>query len=345
MIDFLGIHKVQISALKLDFSYERYMSDEIKSQEVKDMAESIEDTGGPIHLPVVRDSDKRLISGRTRMAAIMYNGMSWTDVRLCECNDDEMFRIERIENVSRRHDVDEQQQLIVELVEHRKKELEDEKKAAAQKAIEEDRPVEKPATVGRPKKTKTVAREQVAKELGMSPAAVRMVEDRHRKKKEKEVEGTFQMLDFACWGIDVKKSVMAQWVKLKDDLQEIAIRLQSAQVLITHWRKQDTPPPFHPAVMDRIYDEIKTTKKYINSQIPYSLCPYCKGTKHFQDNCKACGGLGWIPVAMRKDIPAELTDDFDPMIQVNGMLHRLEDVEGSTDLLEVVEDDDWGDDQ
>jgi hypothetical protein len=45
---------------------------------------------------------------------------------------------------------------------------------------------------------------------------------------------------------------------------------------------------------------------------------------------------------MRKDIPAELTDDFDPMIQVNGMLHRLEDVEGSTDLLEVVEDDDWG---
>lgn len=101
MISFGSVSCVRIDRIRLPGDFQA----RVASQRVQDLALTIRECGGqPMHFPIVRHFDKRLVCGADRVAAMVVNGHKSIGIRWVDCDDDELEILAVSENAWRRHE-------------------------------------------------------------------------------------------------------------------------------------------------------------------------------------------------------------------------------------------------
>lgn len=250
---------------------------------VVELAESIRERTGkrPIHLPTVEYPSMKLLAGRDRIAACLLNGDRKVWVQpVSQLTDVERRDIERDENIHRR--VDNRDELIRQRVLER--ELEIEAKRAEGGEPEERKP-------GRPKTAKGEARELVAREMGTTPDAIRVAEDRA---EEEEIANKYSLTPLPCpvetYGLPLVSDVEAELLRTVQAAMEQADgllrRAQGALSpiadLMPRLRLHDLAQAIHKVAFD------------VRQAIPTAVCPFCKRLEHFTPGCQGCGTSGFV---------------------------------------------------
>ena len=303
-MEILGTREVKLSKLKLDGSFKG----RLEAPHVADRAASIEKLG-LLFEPLVRAADWRVIDGRDRIAAHMVLGRETIECKLVQCTDEECDILERVTTIERRHDPAEQAKALRELVD----------RYASRVQYTED-----PRGPGRPKERRTVAREQVAEQLGVTAGALKMREYRAEKAKEK-LDSTRDMLPpeppVRTFGLEVDRAFLEQAARIQQFIDDAALKLRAAQGALT--MLSNAGLPFPKARLDRIRGELHDVAAKVRGARPKSLCPYCKGQDGIQEQCVACQGCGLTTDSQENGVPTELLREENPMVMANGALVEM----------------------
>ncbi|MEE8385870.1 MAG: hypothetical protein V3S01_08135, partial [Dehalococcoidia bacterium] len=254
---------------------------------------------------------------RKRTAAHINRKAKKMSAKIIECTDQEAEMIELIENACRRHDKDEQAGLLVKLVDV----MEEDVLAEWKERVEEP-------TVGRPKKSRTEARERVAQAAGLRPDSVRKAEQRHEHKEATKVSvggpSAIELFDIA-----VEDAFIAEVKKVIQYTEGVSSR---AMIAIGQLKQLgDSDLDFPPAVVQKASLLLKEVHVLIRGYTPASLCPYCKGVGDYQAECTACRTLGWVGRLDKNAVPPELLEPgVDGWIMDRGELVALADVIDTT---------------
>ena len=301
-ITYLGAKRMMVKAIKVD---REAFKAALASKEAAALAESFEDVG-MIHAPLVRKSDKLLVSGLHRLAAVQLRGgkRAIVEVRLCECRDEDLEFARLAENAVRRK-IEDRPALIRRMVEIRLALIESATPPplpdAAALRISPPRG-ESARRVTKPRLPKTLAQEDVAAVLGMTTKAVQRIEERA---KSVENEASPIASPIVLLGLtDVPKDIIDRAARAKQALKTVKGLLVQAESALT--RASDDIPS---AAWKRVYQACQAAAKDAAMAVPIAVCPYCKCVSSLMDKCTACAGMGFILDHQLPGVPRELLDE------------------------------------
>lgn len=295
----LGTREVKVSAIVLpgDFAGRR------KAAHVAELAKSIEAIG-VIEPPVVEAGSMRLVAGGDRVAAAQAAGLKRIEVRLVEGSPRELERVRIEENLRRRHD--DRDELICQLLllDSEADDAEPSETTHTQRG-ETEQVVTKDAQGVRGKTERGKRREEVAKALGMTPAAVKQADHRAAKKKRpSEPEPApaggppskpppppavdpLEALGFETRGVQLSHAMREELLGVCGALSVVDRALQEAQRVITLAQGTDLGQYVH----QRLYQDLHRAADLSRRLRPVSVCTYCLAG-HGMAACGGCKGRG-----------------------------------------------------
>jgi ParB-like chromosome segregation protein Spo0J len=323
----IGIREMQLARINIPDPPD--LLERMTTERVRAMAASLEATNGPLHAPVVRRSDKKLIAGWDRIAACRLMKRDRVEVLLVDGTDEEMAELALVENLYRRQD--DRDALTRQLVELRAARL-------------SKQGVTKVRTAGRPKTVEAQVREQVAQERNTTPAALKQAAYRDRK-KARAVEapaGDLGSSGRAAGGdraddpadaanLTPSPPIETFGLPLPDDLAALVTAAQAhldkAAKLVTqavaelnHLQNLDG---YDGTKAQDLREIVRRAGAVVRESRPEAVCPWCKGEPAI--TCMACRGQRFATKAqMAGDVPRELlARGAAAAVTVNGRLVLL----------------------
>ena len=293
----LGFKTVAIAKLSLPGDFKS----RVEAERITERLESVE-RYGILSEPMVRKSDYRVIYGRDRVACCVRLGKTEVLVKLVECSDEEAYELELLENTQRRHDFDEQRLGFERLVDFHESRVRKEVSEGQTPAPSNIR-----GTGGRHKSPRGIARERVAKELGIKPSSVKRKEARVKAALSTEkLDGTDRKPkpQIELIGMEVEDEFSRQTEKIAALIGSCAGHLNNGLSSIS--QIDSGKLPFPAVILQKLYDEIRAVASLVRAHKPVTLCPFCKGLPSLQEACTACLGAGWLGQEKAKHVPAEL---------------------------------------
>jgi len=317
---------VKISKLKLPGD----MRKRAESTQVSGLADSLTRVG-LLHNPVVRKADKKVLSGRDRIAACMANGDETVEVLYVDCTDDEAAEIKIAENVYRRtYTADARARMIADLY----KRIQSETDSPSE-------PEPGPRKRGRPKGARGKAITQVASEYGVSESAVLKAE---REAKDKLNTPVLES-PINAFGLPLTNDFIAEMIIVRRYIDDSQVRTRTATASLTMLEKADTSVPIWR--VQAIKESLQAVYQELQHLKPASVCPYCKGISPYQDECSACKKTGWVGSNIMEVCDPVLLSTEVPTIMVCGEIVPLSDVytpdadEAPADSEDPAEQLDW----
>jgi len=271
-----GYRELPLKRLKLPGDIPARM----KLPHVIELSKSIDLGNELINAPVVEGETEELHAGRDRIAACLLRRMKkvWCHVAV-EMTDEDRADLELFENLHRRQD--NRDELIARRVARLAGQLPD---TASGKP-------------GRRKTARGAAREQVAREIGTTPEAVRAAEKRAEADEQEEQEEPATPVvvppPVETWGVPVDH--LAQEfasVRIAQEAMRAADRhLQAAQRALAALADGGGVARHYHA---RLYAGVHNAAAALRADIPTALCPYCKGAPQRQVNCNGCSRIGYV---------------------------------------------------
>lgn len=302
----------KVASLKLPGDVKARM----KAPHVIELAESIRNrTGGrPIHLPTFEYPSKELIAGRDRMAAALINGEKTVRIQLVsQLTAKERRDLERDENIHRR--VDDRDALIKQRV--------DEREAEISRERDESGEADAPRKPGRPKTARGEAREQVAREFGTTPDAVRVAEARAEDEEElpnKSSESDPLPCPVETYGLPLVTPVEADQLRgVQRCFEEADLALRRAQAQLGG---AEAVAVFA-GVAAVLKAQVHGAASAVRSARPVAVCPYCKRIARplNQTPCPGCMGAGFVGADQMLGVADELKLGGDQaMVSAGGKL-------------------------
>lgn len=305
MIRWLGTKKIKLATIVLPGGFAKRK----KEQHVRDLAASIE-RGGVISLPVVQDKPRKLVAGGDRLAALMLNKVTAHEVRIVRGTAQELEELMLEENLLRRRG-DDYAAMTKRLVELRTGDIEAADRAevvAEAHEAEADVPWnvltglpvgetanEEPAPVGRPKTAKGKAREQIAKETGRTPEAIRQAEKRAAAKEREAAEPEAPPAPVSTvetYGLPLVTNDEAVHLRMvRDALAKVDSLLRRAQASLVDEVEGNT---IGGVISSPIRAALHQLAADVRAAIPVAACPYCKRLEARTANCGACKRTGFV---------------------------------------------------
>lgn len=324
----LALKEVRIDKLLLPGDWVEILA----HKDVAARAKSIHEVG-LIHEPVVRRSDMKLLAGRHRVAAHVFNGEETCVVKLVDCTDEEALDIEEVENIERRHSPKEQSELRMRRLDRLEKLAAAEMEA--QRALEEAHG--KIPSPGRPKSPRAEARRRMAEEEGISESSVRNREMRHRKREEAEraardeaererAKRKEQREAVDDLGMELEEEFAAKLGAMKRLAIDCRKRMANVRGAITRLRNAELPVDH--GDLERILAAADSMTAALKRLEPTHVCPYCKGVGGVQESCGGCAGKGWRHGT--DGVPKQLLS-LPPMVSVGGQFVLVTDLEEEED--------------
>lgn len=297
--------KLSIGSLKLPGDMTKRMA----SAHVIRRAESIS-RHGLIHAPIVRRENWEVVAGCDRIAACMLLGWDSVVCDIRELTDSETAILRHAENAERRHDAEEQR-----------------RETAALKDAVERKLVESGFTEngsGRRTTASAEARREVSAATGIKEETLRKREQRQRKRDSERPAETPQTKEKQCvnvFELEVSEQFLAQVSAVQNYIKDAAHAMSRAQSALTQLEVAGLP--VHTGRLQALRAAVIALSAEVRSNIPVSLCPYCKGTDGLQDKCLLCHGSGWIPKALEAGVPLKFWNTDVPLVLVDGEEHEL----------------------
>lgn len=304
----------------------------LESDDARTIAESYKHTGGqPMHQPWVREIEGgyELLTGLHRLAAFKLthdnNDDTPIEVTVVKCSNLEAQILKRVENAARRHDKNEQNVALLELVSLFEKEEEKKIRDHAERY-----PLKK-VPVGRPKSARGRARERAAEMTGITEGAVRKAEQRAKKAKPKKKDWVPN-----TYGMELSDQFVAECRAIRTYLKDTRKRLSMAMQALDNLKRSTFDYPADQ--VQEVYESVLAGSERMAEIMPDALCPYCKGIQGLQESCGVCGGRGWV--GKLKDVPRELLDEETPHVVVKGEPRPVTEVLGEPEPEELEGDED-----
>jgi|GEM_PF-7121704 len=315
-MDVIGFRTVKIADLKKPAHWERSLASTMAEYRGESIVRY-----GMIHEPLVRQSDLRLIVGTNRVAGLVRQGHDEVFVKLIECDDAEAEELADIENLERRHDAAWQARL------RRRMQRRYEEQESQRLAIEAAEAKPKKKKRGPKPKLETLARRKLAAELGVTADALRKQESRGHKHPNKDlgvqaVTEPKMPVDFDHLGMDVDRTFLEQIALIQRYIKSSAQKVLNGNRELAKLLNSELPLPR--SRVHRLRQTIRDTRGLIDGMYPVSLCPFCKGLDGAQEQCAGCQKAGFITKNQNHNIPAELLDEEDPKIIVQGETRTVE---------------------
>lgn len=259
---------------------------------------------GMLHLPIVRHPSRELLSGGDRVAALMVRKQQTVVVRQVECTDREAQQIRLVENCERRHNLEKQREERAEMMAT----LEQDEQKKDTKRREKGAKVPRETPKGR-------ARKEMAKQLDITPDAIRKQEQRTKHREEEEAVQYSKKLpeDFETFGLIVEGDLVREINEQTALLEELANFTVGA---LSKLSRADVPHT------DSAKAALKTAGSCLRSALPVALCPWCKG--FVADQCAGCQGTATLPKSRLSSVPQEYMNAEKPVVMFNGQITPLE---------------------
>ncbi|HEY7374543.1 MAG TPA: hypothetical protein VIF57_20435, partial [Polyangia bacterium] len=245
-----------------------------------------------------RKGDKyEVVAGRDRCAALLLKGATEAPARIGDWSTPgELRRATIIENLRRR--ADDRDAMIAELV--------------GQAEASQDGP---PWKAPSKQAAKAGARKQVARQLGITPKAVKQAEHRDKARKaEAAAPATPEARPPApsapppieTWGIALDDVTSSQVIAVQRAVDAADKHLRAAQAALTELGATTLSS----ALSSRFKDDAHRLAANIRAARPVALCPWCKDGQEigdgYVDACHACGGKAWVTAEQLDAAPPEL---------------------------------------
>jgi len=316
----VGTKTIKLSKIVLPGDFKARLT----APHVADLAASVQ-THGLMHPPTVEAGTMRLLAGHDRVAALMAAGVKSVTVNLAEGDERELERLSIAENLHRRRDDE------VALRRRYLGEIEREIVAETLQASEtvddtsrnygDSVPLIRP---GRPKTPKGAARERVARETGVTPAALKKADQRAAKAAEPEEPAAPPPPPIRTLGVELPDAMAADVAGVQRHLDAIDQYLRRSQGELTALGKEHGGAIAH-ARLQRLQREVHSAASLVRGSRPDTVCAYCKLEPTLQDVCNGCGGLGYLTADQVEHVPRELLDEDAMLVAVHGILvHRNE---------------------
>lgn len=268
-----------------------------RQQHVVELAASVDELGGdPMHAPVVDGETWGLVAGRDRMAAMLLRGAKkvWVHVGV-DFTARELLRAEVLENLRRRND--DRDALLARLVDATEAEL--------------------PLTVsnnstgpGRPKTPRTIAREQVARDAGVTVQAVRMAEQRRDAQLSPAASNNSPPpCPIETWGRPIHPADLVAVTAQHDDIEAADRALHAAMQAV---RRVGGHPGLSVQMSDA-YAALRDMAGALRAKKYAAVCPYCAEAVGVAENCSACKGLRLLRADQVANLPSEVTGQPEPL--------------------------------
>lgn len=315
----LGYKRFAFKSIKMDVADIRRRA---KEKHVTDLAANIREHGDePIHAPTIRAGAKQLLCGRDRMAALLILKAKRLWVRLAECTDLEAADLEASENIHRRPD--NPNEVIAKAVAIKERLL---------SANESGQP-SRPKTDRYQDSTKAVARKLVARDHGMTVAAVKKREQRYEDEREKSSTGDAVL--FGAAPVEVEEAPPTLNLLGCDDASTRAVMkfARPVQAAIDEADKHlrlalgALKPLDATDIGQDLRKQVERVGALVRSHRPESICPWCKGLpKATVGNCGGCGGAGYVSAEKVQRAPSECFFREPPLVIVKGKAQPYADV-------------------
>jgi hypothetical protein len=161
----------------------------------------------------------------------------------------------------------------------------------------------------------------MAAAMGISPKAVAVAQER-AKRAERALDEPKQPLadltpaTIALVGMDVDADFLRAVLAAHEHVTTARQYAVLCQAALTRLQNSGTPYPQSRA--RRMRDQAHELSALIASQVPSSLCPWCKGVEKVMANCAACAGVGIIVAQQEASVPRELRDEASPKVTHHG---------------------------
>jgi hypothetical protein len=319
----LGTRKVALKSLIMPGNFAATKA----AARIMDLASSIREHG-IAEPPAVEAKTMRLIFGHDRIAALLTLKETKVEVRLWEGSPQEFRRLQIAENLHRRQD--DRDALLAEYV-----------RSEEARIIELTHDVAG-TSVPTTQTVKRQARERVAAAAGIKPASVRKAEQRAAKAAEPEEPDTSLDLppDFETLGVTVSpddRAVLLDAIEQTGRWAASATRILTELTTLEKFYDPAYPQPLRPAAFAAIREACQRLGHVIRSEIPVSVCPYCKLGKDWRKTCTGCSGTGFVGKQAVRNAPAETKAVKPPRVMTiempNGKTMHPVDVLGDDDEL------------
>ncbi len=341
----LGYQQKRVSSLKLPGS----LAARKKLPHVIELAADIRELGDePINAPVFSKGGE-IIAGRDRVAALLLNKAKRCWVRIADATPAERRALEASENLFRR--IDNRNELIAARV------------AALAEGIAAQRQTVTTVTEGPNRRDVAEARAKVARQVGVTPGAVRQAEHRAKdipspvfRGNDTEVARGGEAAIFqpppnavqarGCpidtFDVEVSAAFHERVSAVWGVLEKVNHSLVNAQ---TELAKLKGSPDFSGALWQRLKAEIHTAAYNTRAARPALVCLYCRdpdGVALLRDNCNGCNKLGWLIEEQRAMVPRELLAKGAPPVvgasaKRKASTLRIEDEAGNS--IEITRED------
>ena len=329
----LGYKNVRLASINMDVADIRRR---VKAAHVVELANDIRTRGEePIHAPTVRTSDKRLICGRDRMAALVMLKAKKAWVRLVDCTDAEAQELELAENVYRRNE--NRAELIAQLVGLKEQQVRAEVELTQRApGVGGDDPSQRgkgassdPETRAGQRAIKAEARKRGARDGGITTSAIRKAERAAEKSSAAPMSGELGSAPAAEAGEpaltldllgcdDASAKAVAKYArKDQEAIDEADQALRHAQAVL----RRLTPC----TAFKQLHEQVHRVASLVRSARPEAICPWCKGLPKSDVACGPCAGLGYVTDEMRARAPKELREG-PPLVAIDGKFYPYADV-------------------
>lgn len=317
----IGVATCAIDALSLPGDFPARLDPE----RLKGLSESIQ-RDGLIHPPLVRQSDKLVVCGGDRIAALKLAGQTLVEVRLCEASDTEVVRLRAAENVFRRADLEKRDEYLREYVAALEEEEVTTNGVSGQgvpktegKGKEEAPPKKRR---GRPPSTKKKAREKAAADLGVSERTIRRAEEEPHEASDApapviEMHGLQMPLEL---GLTLRE--------VADAMDKLDNLFRLAQGVVTRLGRDIAGSAALRRVdLQRLHNDLHAMATGVRAIRPREACAYCKLHPKALPNCAGCKGSGYLLEPELAWVPEELKATGDAAgIYLRGKFERLADL-------------------
>lgn len=276
------------------------------SWHVRDLAESIRENG-LLQPPTVNRSTNEIVAGRDRYAAHILLGRETIEVVFIDVEEIQAKTLEIVENLNRRHSIEEQRELRVALY----------KLNEAKERLRQPEVGEKEKGRTGPKSTpKSRAIKKTCEQTNVHETTLRRDLERKAKAAEKEQAENAELNKkppVETFGLKVNPRFLAQLKKLQDDCKKVAKELESNHKLFLKWTSNDVCPEVSRRAFKQAMTHVTALTKGFS---PVSICPSCKLIETLLEDCPTCYGKGYCPQSKIDFLPAELLSKRELFVQV-----------------------------
>lgn len=175
------------------------------------------------------------------------------------------------------------------------------------------------AARGRPKHARNIAYQRVGKLLNRTENAVRKAVERYRT-----IPGiprtSAKTLAIDTLGFRTDPNVIAEATAIHKYIHEIVGRLKLARKATHQLTTSGLRFPVH--ALHRFELDLQALTDHLQSFLPRTVCPWCKGLPQYSKACAPCRGCGWV--GKIEGVPDELLDHASPRVFVGGLWHDLD---------------------